>query len=52
MATVEDSDNKNLSKHNSGTADLESITDFVEEAEIKNNNLSSVSTFYMLKPLY
>ena len=38
----ENDKNKAFSKHNSGTADLEAITDFFEEEEIKSKDLSNV----------
>ena len=34
---------KKVAKHDSGAADLEKVTDFVEEAEITSQNISNVS---------
>ena len=36
---------KKSAKHDSGAADLEKVTDYVEEAEISSNNLDDVSIF-------
>ena len=37
---------KKSAKHDSGAADLEKVTDYVEEAEISSNNLDDVSIFF------
>lgn len=34
---------KKIAKHDSGAADLEKVTDFVEEAEISSQNFGDVS---------
>lgn len=40
---------KKSAKHDSGAADLEKVTDYVEEAEISSNNLDDVSSFVSVK---
>ena len=36
---------KKTAKHDSGAADLEKVTDYVEESEISSKDLGDVSTF-------
>ena len=38
-----ESKGKKVAKHDSGAADLEKVTDYVEEAEISSQDISNVS---------
>lgn len=42
---------KKSAKHDSGAADLEKVTDYVEEAEISSNNLDDVSILFVKNKL-
>ena len=41
--TPTEAKSKKAAKHDSGAADLEKVTDFVEEAEISSQNIGDVS---------
>ena len=41
--TPEEPKGKKVAKHDSGAADLEKVTDYVEEAEISSQNFGAVS---------
>ena len=49
---------KKVAKHDAGAADLEKVTDYVEEAEISSQNISDVSMIhnngnsYILSPVF